>query len=189
MYIRFAALICTYFEWEALTLSVSNSSLVVTSQWLEALTLSWLVCWMEWRWYLICHWYLLVLSSLLQTTLSVILYLTLFPHTGPVCVHYSYPCPNNCVCVEGNDTLPGQCILTVHVLRHRLCVIVCCKTVPFFPNAIMDDIELFNSLLDTWSHMVTLPMFPGLSDHWPIRRHNTWLFDRPTNQIPFFILC
>ena len=32
-----------------------------------------------------------------------------------------------------------------------------------------------------------MPMFPGLSDHWPIRRCNTWLFDRPTNQMPCFI--
>ena len=46
-----------------------------------------------------------------------------------------------------------------------------------------------NPLQGKWSYMVpfTVPMFPGLSDHWPIRRCNNWLVDRQTNQIPCFI--
>ena len=48
---------------------------------------------------------------------------------------------------------------------------------------------IVNPLSGMWSYTVTftVPMFPGLSDHWPIRRCNTWLFDRPTNQIFCFI--
>ena len=46
-----------------------------------------------------------------------------------------------------------------------------------------------NPLLSRWSYTVTstVPMFPGLSDDWPIRRCNTWLFDRPTNQMPCLV--